>query len=64
MGEEENGAVTERLVTATLLLTAIVIWPDLPLKVAVMVGEPAATPVTTPEEDTVAKLVFDDDQPA
>jgi hypothetical protein len=34
--------------------------PDLPLSVAVIVGVPAATPVTTPAADTVASPVFDD----
>lgn len=39
-------------------MTAMV--PDWPLQVAVMVTLPAATPVTTPELETVASLVFED----
>lgn len=46
--------VTVRLVTVRPSL------PDLPLKVAVIVAAPLATPVTRPAVETVASLVFEE----
>jgi hypothetical protein len=43
-------------------VTATVAVPLTPFTVAVIVAEPAATPVTSPPEFTVAVVVADDDQ--
>ena len=61
IGDEENGALTERFVTETLLLLIVtVMLADCPLKLAVIDDDPAATPVTTPAAETVASAVFDE----
>jgi hypothetical protein len=43
-------------------VTVIIAVPDLPSLVAVIVASPSATAVTSPEDETVAAAVFDDDQ--
>lgn len=56
---EEDDELTAIEVTVTAL-TVTAILPDWPLKVAVIVAGPAATPVTSPAVETVASLVFED----